>query len=80
MYLTKNEKMFIAYLIYGWGDEAGFGDSYLWNDLTPEQLNKIQWLFDGRETLQKKLETAGITNDAVVDRMDLPEELKRNFR
>lgn len=79
MYLTKNEKMFVAYLIHGWG-ESGFGDSYLWDDLTPEQLESIQWLFEGRDTLQEKLKAEGLTNDVVVDRMGLPEDLSKNFR
>lgn len=80
MYLTKKEVLFLTYLYYGWGESAGFGDSELWNDLTAEQLDKIQWLFDGRDTFERKLTEAGYTNDVVVDQMDLPEDLKSNFR
>lgn len=79
MYITKNEIMFLTFLYHGWG-EAGFGDSQLWDGFTPEQLDKIKWLFDGRETFAKKLEDAGYTNDSVVDRMELPEDLKKDLR
>ncbi|MGG5373498.1 MULTISPECIES: hypothetical protein [unclassified Enterococcus] len=78
MYLTKNELRFIAFLVSGWG--GGFEESTLWDDLSEEQLKKVQWIFDGKFSLEHKLKDAGYTNDSVVDQMDLPEELKDQFR
>lgn len=79
MYLTKKELLFLTFLLDSWG-EAGFNDSEMWNALTPDQLDKIQWLFDGKDSFELKLKEAGYTQEKVIDEMDLSEDIKDYLR